>query len=63
MGAYVIVVIFFLLTYVFCDQPNVFTNYVFDHLGLGVGILLLVVGGLVDFGRSLGIDVKALGGH
>lgn len=42
VGAYVIVVIFFLLTYVFCDQPNVFTNYVFDHLGLGVGILLLL---------------------
>ena len=33
VGAYVIVIIFFLLTYWFCDQENVFTNFVFDQIG------------------------------
>ena len=45
IGAYVIVIIFFLLTYVFCVQQNVFTNYLFDNAGLlwGVGVLALLV--------------------
>ena len=41
LGAYVIVIIFFLLTYWFCDQTNVFTNFVFDHAGFGWGLLIL----------------------
>ena len=36
LGAYVIVIIFFALTYVFCTQQNVFTNYLFDNQALGV---------------------------
>ena len=41
LGAYVIVIIFFLLTYWFCDQTNVFTNFVFDHAGFFWGLVIL----------------------
>ena len=41
VGAYVIVIIFFLLTYWFCDQENVFTNFVFDQIGFFWGVLVL----------------------
>ncbi len=42
LGAYVIVIIFFVLTYVFCDQKIVFTNYLFDQVGFGMGVLILL---------------------
>ena len=42
-GAYVIVIIFFALTYVFCVQQNVFTNYLFDNAGFLWGIATLAV--------------------
>ena len=43
IGAYVIVIVFFALTYVFCVQQNVFTNYLFDNAGFlwGVGVLAM----------------------
>ena len=45
IGAYVIVIVFFALTYVFCVQQNVFTNYLFDNAGFlwGVGVLAMLV--------------------
>ena len=43
IGAYVIVIIFFLLCYAFCDQINVFTNFVFTHVNLLWGVLILAV--------------------
>jgi phosphatidate cytidylyltransferase len=41
IGAYVVVIIFFVLTYVFCSQNNVFTNYVFTHVGFFWGVVVL----------------------
>lgn len=41
IGAYVIVIVFFLLTYWFCIQKNVFTNLVFDYMGFGWGVVIL----------------------
>ena len=41
LGAYVIVIIFFLLTYWFCVQKNVFTNFIFDELGFFWGVVVL----------------------
>ncbi len=41
LGAYVIVIIFFMLTYWFCDQRNVFTNFMFDSVGFFWGVVLL----------------------
>lgn len=41
IGAYVIVIIFFLLTYWFCEQGNVFTNFLFDNVGFFWGVVLL----------------------
>lgn len=43
IGAYVIVIIFFLLCYAFCDQINVFTNFVFTHVNLLWGVLILAI--------------------
>ena len=43
LGAYVIVIIFFALTYVFCVQQNVFTNYLFDNAGFLWGIATLAM--------------------
>lgn len=43
IGAYVIVIIFFLLCYAFCDQINVFTNFVFTHVNLLWGVLILAL--------------------
>lgn len=43
IGAYVIVIIFFMLTYWFCIQRNVFTNMVFDYIGFGWGVLILAL--------------------
>lgn len=43
VGAYVIVIIFFLLCFAFCDQINVFTNYVFMHVNLVWGVVILAV--------------------
>ncbi|MDY3115580.1 MAG: phosphatidate cytidylyltransferase [Sutterella sp.] len=50
LGAYLIVTLFFILTYVFCDQKIVFTNYVFDNLGFGPGVLIIL--GLVALSIS-----------
>ncbi len=50
LGAYVIVVIFFVLTYVFCDQKIVFTNYIFDHVGFAMGVVVIL--GLVALSIS-----------
>ena len=41
IGAYVIVIIFFILTWWFCDQKNVFTNFVFEHAGFVWGLIVL----------------------
>ena len=41
VGAYVIVIVFFLLTYWFCVQENVFTNLVFDYIGFFWGVIIL----------------------
>ena len=41
LGAYVIVIVFFLLTYWFCIQKNVFTNFLFDELGFAWGVVVL----------------------
>lgn len=41
LGAYVIVIVFFLLTYWFCIQKNVFTNFLFDELGFIWGVVVL----------------------
>ena len=41
VGAYVIVILFFLLTYWFCVQENVFTNLVFDYIGFFWGVIIL----------------------
>ena len=48
LGAYVIVTVFFVLTYVFCDQRIVFTNMVFETFGFFVGEVILL--GLVISG-------------
>ena len=50
LGAYVIVTVFFLLTYVFCDQRIVFTNMVFETFGFFVGEVILL--GLVALSIS-----------
>lgn len=43
IGAYVIVIVFFLLCYWFCDQKVVFTNFIFERAGFGWGLLALAV--------------------
>lgn len=44
LGAYVIVIFFFLMTYLLCDQRDiVFTNYVFDHLGFTAGLIIVAL--------------------
>ena len=43
IGAYMIVIIFFLLTYWFCDQTNVFTNFLFDEAGFFWGVVTLAL--------------------
>ena len=43
IGAYVIVIVFFLLTYWFCDQNNVFTNFLFDQAGFFWGVVTLAL--------------------
>lgn len=43
LGAYVIVIIFFVLCYWFCDQKIVFTNFIFDEAGFGWGLVILGV--------------------
>lgn len=43
VGAYLIVIIFFVLTYVFCVQPNVFTNFLFDRVGFVWGVVTLAL--------------------
>lgn len=50
LGAYVIVTVFFVLTYVFCDQRIVFTNMVFETFGFFVGEVILL--GLVALSIS-----------
>lgn len=41
LGAYVVVIIFFVLTYVFCDQNNVFTNYLFKEMGFFWAVVVI----------------------
>ncbi len=41
LGAYVFVIIAFLLIYWFCPQRNVFTNLVFDNVGFVWGVVVL----------------------
>lgn len=43
LGAYVIVIIFFVLCYWFCDQKIVFTNFIFERAGFGWGLVILAV--------------------
>lgn len=43
IGAYLIVIIFFVLTYVFCEQQNVFTNFLFDRVGFIWGVVTLAL--------------------
>ena len=43
IGAYVIVIVFFLLCYWFCDQKVVFTNFIFERAGFGWGVVILAI--------------------
>ncbi|MDO5530870.1 phosphatidate cytidylyltransferase [Sutterella sp.] len=43
IGAYILVIIYFLLCYWFCDQKNVFTNFVFEHAGFIWGVIILAM--------------------
>ena len=43
IGAYVIVIVFFLLCYWFCDQKVVFTNFIFERAGCGWGVVILAI--------------------
>lgn len=43
IGAYAIVIIFFVLTYWFCDQINVFTNFVFVNVGFFWGVVVIAL--------------------
>lgn len=43
MGAYAIVIVFFLLCYAFCDQKVVFTNFLFERAGFVWGVVALAV--------------------
>ena len=53
LGAYVIVIVFFLLTYWFCIQKNVFTNFLFDELGFIWGVVVLAGLGALSIAGDL----------
>ena len=50
VGAYALVIVFFVLTYVFCTQKEVFTTMMFDHFGFLLGVVILA--GLVALSIS-----------
>lgn len=41
LGAYVLVIVFFVLTYIFCPDVEVFTSMVFSHFGFFTGVAIL----------------------
>lgn len=42
LGAFVITIVFFVLTYIFCDSKLVFTNFIYDAWGFWTGSAILV---------------------